>query len=97
MGVSSRVLPGSTGFSEGSGQVNKVLRAPWPATGTVKPEFSKAAETARGRKTSTKKYLGKLFEHLQLETFLVGALYRDFREYMRILTAFLGKTHRNPS
>ena len=31
------------------------------------------------------------------ETFLAGALYREFREFMRILTAFLGKTHRNPS
>ena len=34
---------------------------------------------------------------LQLETFLAGALYREFRESMRILTTFLGKTHRNPS
>ena len=34
---------------------------------------------------------------LLLETFLVGALYREFREVMRILTTFLGKAHRNPS
>ena len=33
----------------------------------------------------------------QLETFLAGALYREFREFMRILTTFLGKTYRNPS
>ena len=32
-----------------------------------------------------------------LETFLAGALYREFREFMRTLTTFLGKTHRNPS
>ena len=32
-----------------------------------------------------------------LETFLAGALYREFREVMRILTTFFGKTHRNPS
>ena len=31
------------------------------------------------------------------QTFLAGALYREFREFMRILTTFLGKTHRNPS
>ena len=29
--------------------------------------------------------------------FLAGALYREFREFMRILTNFLGKAHRNPS
>ena len=34
---------------------------------------------------------------LNLETFLAGALYREIREFMRILTTFLGKTHRNPS
>ena len=28
---------------------------------------------------------------LELETFLAGALYREFREFMRILTTFLGK------
>ena len=33
----------------------------------------------------------------KLETFLAGALYREFREFMRILTTFLGKIHRNPS
>ena len=33
----------------------------------------------------------------KLEAFLAGALYRDFREVMRILTTFLGKTHKNPS
>ena len=33
-----------------------------------------------------------------LETFFAGALlYREFRDLMRILTTFLGKTHRNPS
>ena len=32
-----------------------------------------------------------------LENFIAGALYREFREFMRILTTFLGKTHRNPS
>ena len=32
-----------------------------------------------------------------LETFSAGALYREFREFMRILTTFLGKPHRNPS
>ena len=32
-----------------------------------------------------------LFEPPKLETFLVGALYREFREFMRILTTFLGK------
>ena len=34
--------------------------------------------------------------HTVLETFLAGALYREFREFVRILTPFLGKTHRNP-
>ena len=29
--------------------------------------------------------------------FLAGALYREFRDFMRILTTFLGKTHKNPS
>ena len=29
--------------------------------------------------------------------FIAGALYREFRELMRILTTFLEKTHRNPS
>ena len=29
--------------------------------------------------------------------FLAGALYREFREFMRILPTFLGKTHKNPS
>ena len=33
----------------------------------------------------------------QSETFLAGALYRQFREFMRILTTFHGKTPRNPS
>ena len=30
-----------------------------------------------------------------LETFLAGALYRKFREFMRILTTFLGKTQKS--
>ena len=38
-----------------------------------------------------------LLPELLKETFLAGALYREFREFMRILTNFLGKTHRNPS
>ena len=40
---------------------------------------------------------GTFFDGRQLETFLAGALYREFREFRRILTNFLGKTHRNPS
>ena len=32
-----------------------------------------------------------------LGDFLAGALYREFRKFMRIMTTFLGKTHRNPS
>ena len=32
-----------------------------------------------------------------LETFLAGALSREFRDFMRILMTFRGKTHRDPS
>ena len=33
----------------------------------------------------------------ELETFSPGAFYREFREFMRILMTFLGKTSRSPS
>ena len=48
--------------------------------------------------TGEKQHFVELFVALGhfLETSLPGALSREFREFMRILTTFLGKTHRDP-
>ena len=65
---------------------------PWQISGF---SLVKTKEPRKGRTGHS--YRICFLNSFQFGDFLAGALYREFREVMRILTTSLGKTHRNPS
>ena len=67
---------------QGAGQ----LTAPCPTATTTTTTTTTTTSASRSSTASWKKDL------LKLETSLLGTLYREFREFMRILMTFLGKT-----
>ena len=85
------------------------VRTPFPIESFVAPRFASTKALSAKHDVLLQGALlttpwGSDRYHLQrnyclrlLETLLAGALYRELREVMRILTIFLEKTHRNPS
>ena len=86
---------------------SQYLRSAFPGLsgGPQRGQQQSATQTLRvhllGIDNPDRKFQSCLEDVIPIENFigpfLAGALYREFLEFMRILTTFLGKTHRNPS